>query len=95
MVEFRLYHDNGKFIRYSCEDLPGDYILIDAETYALGNPHVEVIDGKIEPLSLGIELYKLTKSKKGTICPVENIAIVVDKSYKGKTYKYSYEQIKD
>ena len=95
MVEFRLYHDNGKFIRYSCEELSGDYIVVDAETYALGNPHVQVIDGKIEPLTFGLELYRLTKARKGTVCPIEDIAIVVDKSYKGKTNKYSYEQIKD
>jgi hypothetical protein len=95
MIEFRLYHNNGKFICYSCEELDGEYVIIDAETYALGNPYVQVLEGKIEPLSFGIELYKLTKSKKGTMCPIEDIAIVVDKSYKGKTNKYSYEQIKD
>lgn len=95
MIEFRLYHDNGKFIRYSCEELLGDYIVVDAEIYALGDPHVEVIDGKIEPLSFSIELYKLTKSKKGTLCPIEDITIVVDKSYKEKINKYSYEQIKN
>jgi hypothetical protein len=95
MVEFRLYHDNGKFLRYSCEELNGEYIVIDAETYALGNPHVQVIDGKIEPLTFGLELYKLIKARKGISCPIEDIAIVVDKSYKGKTNKYSYEQIKN
>ena len=95
MVEFRLYHNNGKFLRYSCEELDGEYIVVDAETYALGDPHVEIIDGMIKPLSFGIELYKLTKNKKGTMCPVEDIAIVVDKSYKGKINKYSYEQIKN
>jgi hypothetical protein len=95
MVEFRLYHDNGKFLYYSCEDLEGEYIVVDAETYALGNPLIQIIDGEIVPLTFELELYKLTKSRKGTSCPVEDIAIVVDKSYKGKTNKYSYEQIKD
>jgi hypothetical protein len=95
MVEFRLYHDNGTFLRYSCEDLPGEYIVVDAETYAIGNPHVQIIDGKIEPLTFGLELYKLTKSRSGIRCPIEDIAIVVDKSYKGKTNKYSYEPIKN
>lgn len=95
MVEFRLYHNNGNFICYSCEELDGEYVVVDAETYALGDPHIQVIEGKIEPLSFGMELYKLTKNKKGTMCPVEDIAIVVDKSYKGKTNKYSYEQIKN
>ena len=95
MVEFRLYHDNGKFLCYSCEELPGDYIVIDKDTYALGNPYVEVIDNKIVPLIQKTGLYKLVKTKKGTRCTIEDILIVVDKSYKGKTNSYSYEQITD
>ena len=94
MTEFRLYHDNGKFVCYSCEELEGEYIVIDRETYAIGNPHIQVVNGKIEPMTFEIQLYKLTKARKGTTCPVEDIAIVVDKSYKGKTNKYSYEQVK-
>jgi hypothetical protein len=95
MVEFRLYHDNGKFLCYSCEKLEGEYIVIDKDIYALGNPNVKIIDGKIEPVHHEIQLSKLTKTKKGTLCPIEDISIVVDKSYKGKTNKYSYEQIKN
>jgi hypothetical protein len=95
MVEFRLYHANGKFLYYSCENLEGEYIVIDKDTYAIGDPNVKIVDGKIEPITYEIQLYKLTKTKKGTMCPIEDIAIVVDKSYKGRTNKYSYEQIKN
>lgn len=95
MVEFRLYHDNGKFRCYSCEVLDGEYIVIDAETYAAGNPFVKVVNGAIEPLTSESNFRKLTKSKTGIKCPVEDISIVADKSYKGKTNKYSYEPIKN
>lgn len=94
MIEFRLYHNNGKFLCYTCENLEGDYIVIDAETYAIGNPHVKVVNGKIEPTTLELEISKFVLSDIGTKCAFENICIVVDKEYNGLTKTYSYEPVK-
>jgi hypothetical protein len=92
--EFRLYHNNGKFLYYSCEELDGEYIVIDALTYALGDPHVQIVDGKIKSATMELKINKFVQSNIGTKCAYENVCIIVDEEYKGLTKTYSYEQIK-
>jgi hypothetical protein len=82
MVEFRLYYnDNGEVICYTCENLQGNYILVDRQTFAEGNPHVKVIEGKvIKPSSL-VSIIKYLQSNQGITCAKEDISIVVDSNY--------------
>jgi hypothetical protein len=76
--EFRLYYDDEGFpLFYSMEALPGNYIVVDQDTYHNGPKHIRVIDGKII-------VYKTIFSKKlvpsisnGVTCAVDNVCVIV------------------
>lgn len=87
--EFRLYYDDkGKVVCYTCEKLEGNYIVIDARTYAEGRPDLRIIDGKISTVQPSAVVYKLMPGDQGTECAVEDISIITDSEYKGKTQKW-------
>jgi hypothetical protein len=87
--EFRLYYDDkGKALFYSCEKPEGNYIVIDATTYAIGKPDVRVIDGKISTVTPEAVVSKLMPSDEGVTCTEEDISIVVDDNYTEKTIKW-------
>ena len=89
--EFRLYYDDkGNVLFYTCEKPEGNYIIIDATTYAIGRPDVRVIDGKISTVVASAVVSKLMPNKKdGITCAEEDISIIVNKNYKGKTIKWN------
>lgn len=88
--EFRLYYDDtGKVLFYSCEKPEGNYIVIDAVTYASGRPDLRVIDGKISTAVPSLVVSKLMPdADEGVTCAEEDISIVVDKKYKDKTINW-------
>ena len=89
--EFRLYYDDkGKVLFYSCEKPEGNYIVIDATTYAIGRPDLRVIDGKVSVAALSLVVSKLMPNSEGVICAEEDISIVVNKTYKGKKKKWKH-----
>jgi hypothetical protein len=84
--EFRLYYDEqGKVICYTCEKLDGNYIIIDARTFAEGRPDIRVINGKISTVNPNAIVSKLMPDKEGQLTTEEDISIIVDSSYKGNT----------
>jgi hypothetical protein len=61
------------------EDLPGDYIEIDAESYALASFNVRVVDGKIKHMAPKISVTKLRPDpEKGTPCHPQDVCVVVN-----------------
>jgi hypothetical protein len=98
-VEFRLYYDNeGSIITYTCDKLPGNYIVVDAQTFSEGRPDLTVVDGKLVKLVPEVFLTLLSKSANGTKCASEDVCIIVADDYEGDTtnweikrheYKYS------
>lgn len=87
--EFRLYYDDkGKVICYSCEKIEGNYIIIDAATYAAGRPDIRVIEGKISTAIPSLVVSKLMPNEEGISCVEEDISIVVDDKYKDKIIKW-------
>lgn len=75
-VFWRLYYnDDGSPLCYSMEDLPGDYVEIDADTYARADPWVRVINGKICKINRAT-VQKLVRSDQGTQCHSNNVAII-------------------
>lgn len=88
-VEFRLYYDDkGMVLFYTCEKPEGNYIVIDAATYAAGRPDIRIIDGKISTAIPSLVVSKLMPNNEGVTCTEEDISIVVDEKYKGKTINW-------
>lgn len=82
--EFRLYYnESGRVVCYTCEKLEGNYIVIDANTFAQSRPDLRVIDGRISVVAAGSVVSKLTQSDTGTSCAAEDISILVDEDYAG------------
>ena len=89
--EFRLYYDdNGKVISYSGDKSgTGDYIIIDAMTFAAARPDIRIVDGKISTVSPNAVVHKLMPNDSdGIECHLEDISLVVDSTYIDKTQKW-------
>jgi hypothetical protein len=89
--EFRLYYDNqGAVVCYTGDkSVTGDYIVIDALTFAEARPDIRVIDGKISRATPNAVVHKLMPSNaEGMNCYLEDISIIVDESYLGQIQKW-------
>jgi hypothetical protein len=79
-IFYRLYHDDqGYPLFYSMENLPGNYIEIDQETYVQSSSKVRVVDGKLKKNNLA-STAKLVPSDTGTPCHPDNVCIVVSEN---------------
>lgn len=88
-VEFRLYYrEDGSIICYTCDNLEGNYITVDAPTFAECRPDVKVIDGKIEVIKPMTVIYKMTESTQGVKSAIEDINIIVADDYIGETKQW-------
>jgi hypothetical protein len=77
--EFRLYYDaRGSVLFYTCEKPDGDYIVIDALTFAEARPDVRVVDGRIVRGGASTLSSRLRRSTDGTLCEVEDISVVTE-----------------
>lgn len=77
--EFRLYYDDkGYVVTYTCEKLEGNYLVIDATTYAEARPDVRVVDGRIVRVTSGAVLSRLYPSTQGVLCEREDVSIITD-----------------
>jgi hypothetical protein len=89
--EFRLYYDDkGCVTGYTCEKPEGNYVIIDALTFAEARPDVRVIDGKIIKNNTGSVVSKLCKDTEGVLCEIEDVSIITEASgqyWKLKTYE--------
>lgn len=75
-VFYRLYYnDHGHPIFYTMEDLPGNYIDVDRETYVVGSHNVRVINGRLVHLTLKTS-EKLRPSDTGTACHPRYVSVV-------------------
>ena len=81
-VFYRLYYNNdGTPICYTMEDLPGNYIELDLETYRLSPPNVRVVDGKIVVVKIASTVSKLQPNvDRGVPCDPRDVCIIVDES---------------
>ena len=79
-VFYRLYYnDAGQPVCYSMEDLPGNYIDIDAETFGLVPANVRVVDNKLKYITTRTS-DKLVPSTSGTLCHPQNVAVIVEQN---------------
>ena len=76
-IFYRLYYnDDGTPICYSMEDLPGNYIEINVETYRRRSSNVRVVDGLLKEIKLAGVAKKLVPSDHGTLCDPRDICVV-------------------
>ena len=77
-VFYRLYYNNaGSPIIYSMEELPGNYIEVDQQTYVLAPFNVQVIDSKLTYIKPTVTVKKLQPGAVGTACDSNDVCIVV------------------
>ena len=82
--EFRLYYDDaGSVICYAGDkSMTGNYIVIDALTFAQARPDLKIIDGKISTAPPKSVVYKLMPNdNEGVECHIEDVSIIVDNTY--------------
>lgn len=90
--EFRLYYDeHGAVVCYTGDkSITGNYIVIDAFTFAQARPDIRVINGKISTVAPNAVVHKLMpNTDEGIDCHPEDISIIVDASYTSKTQKWN------
>lgn len=77
VLEYRLYYDEqGWPLHYSTQQEPGNYIVVDQETYSNGAKHVRVVGGKIKTFQV-VFGKKLAPSSQGQACHPSDVAVVV------------------
>lgn len=88
--EFRLYYDEkGNVLFYTCEKPEGNYVVVDALTYAQARPDLRVVDGRLSTVTQGSVVSKLVKSiDDGIDCYEEDISIVVSTDDRVKKTKW-------
>lgn len=91
-IEYRVYYDldSGDVIEYTNDIRPGDYIIVDRETWAANRFDRKVKDGRlISPLLLQAKLVPATD---GRPCDPFDITVIVDEQrpnikWKMRTYE--------
>lgn len=77
--EFRLYYDDkGQVVTYTCEKLEGDYVVVDATTFAEARPDVHVVDGKVIRAGAGAVISRLVRGDTGVLCEAEDVSIITE-----------------
>ena len=91
-VFYRLYYNNdGTPKQYSMEDLPGNYIDIDKETFNKSSPHVRVVNGKLVTITWKTT-QKIIPGDAGVCCHPEDVSVVVESGTATMWSKRLYEQ---
>ena len=73
----KLYYDQlGHPVCYSCDDLEGNYIEVDPETFAARSMDVRVVNGVVKHLPRKQYYHKLVPSDTGTLCHSQDVAVI-------------------
>jgi hypothetical protein len=78
-VFYRAYVREDGTVFFSMEDLPGNFVEIDLETYRQGEINTKVVNGKVVKITPATHVSRLYPStESGTPCCPTNVSIVVD-----------------
>jgi len=92
-VVLKLYYDDaGNPIEYTSETRDGNYIEVDAETFAIRSMRVRVENGVLKHLPPATYVNKLQPSDSGTLCHLRDVAVVTKDTgtyWKRSTYESS------
>lgn len=87
------YNDQGDPLFYATEDLPGNYIDVDAETFARASSQVRVRNGQLVSTATQRASQKLVPSDCGTSCHTRDVCVVVDAEHPHTNWTIkTYEQ---
>lgn len=79
--EFRLYYNKDGSVKcYTCEQLEGDHIVIDAGVFAEARPDIKVIDGVISRNRPSAVVQKYKPSTSGILTSIDDISILIDET---------------
>lgn len=85
--ENRLYYnDAGQVVAYSQEELDGDYIIVDQQTFNERRTDILVQNGKVVRLNFITQFRKLVPDNEGVETLAEDVTIVD----KGQFWKLKY-----
>jgi hypothetical protein len=90
----RLYYsDQGEPLFYATEDLPGNYIDVDQETFARASSKVRVQNGQIVSTATHRVTQKLVPADQGTACDPRDVCVVVNPTHSHTKWTIkNYEQ---
>jgi hypothetical protein len=94
--EFRLYYDDhGAVICYTGDkSVEGNYIVIDAQTFAEARPDVRVIDGRVSRVQPNAVVYKLMPDvEEGITCHPDDVSVIVDSKEKHTKWKLNIYEL--
>lgn len=78
-IRYRLYYnEHGEPLFYTMDDLPGNYIDIDQETFSRSSRNVRVKNGKLITTNT-VRLSKLIPGNTGTSCDPRDVCVIIDK----------------
>ena len=72
------YNDSGEPLFYATEDLPGNYIDVDQETFARASSRVRVRNGQLISTATHRLSKKLVPADHGIACDSRDVCVVVD-----------------
>jgi len=76
-VYYRLYYsDSGEPLFYSHEDLPGKYIEVTPEQFALQDTAVKIVDGRLVRQRT-VRTTKIVPAISGTLCHLTDVSVIV------------------
>ena len=88
-LQYRLYYDaHGEPVEYTTDDRPGDYIVIDQETYSLRSHRVRIIDGKVVRLR-DADRMLLRPDSQGQACHPSDVSIVISEHQDNIKWRFS------
>lgn len=77
-IERRVYYDDqGRIITYTCDNLPGNYILVTPEQFAEARPDAIVRDGQLVYTHKVSHVGKLVQASSGQATSAQDINIIV------------------
>ena len=77
----KLYYDAaGEPLVYTCDNLDGNYIEVDPETFAIASMRVRVVNGVLTHITPAVYVNKLVPSDSGTLCHSKDVAVIVNES---------------
>lgn len=89
-VYLRLYHDDqGRALFYSQESVPGKYVEVTPEQFALQDLRVRVVGGQLIPRAVPAA-PKLVPSNTGTACAPNDVSIVVGQQQPNQPWKLKH-----